>query len=730
MREVALNFDESRRKVAALTAPSNVVLVGASDKPGSWAARVWRNLNRYEFPGAIHLMNPRRAQAWGKPCYADFASMPERPDHLIVLVPAAQVCDTLRAGAAAGARSATIFSSGFGEAYDEAGLALGRELRKTIADTGLAVSGPNCMGNICAKTHFVTLTEDRSLDLCSGPVALVGQSGGVMIFVNQALEERGLIAPYLITSGNEAGLSVADYVAFFASEPEIKVIVVYIEALKDAAAFAAACRLAREAGKAIVAIKLGQSEAGRGAALAHTGSLAGSMEAFDALARDAGVIRADTLDDAVELTELVAHTARPLGRRLGAITLSGAYRGLLLDAAERNGVTFPALAPETKSRLDAVLGVGSLVSNPIDGGFGVLTSADAYRSCIEALQSDPNVDMVLLQEALPRAPGSDRGERYIRMVEGMVAANPQKPVGFVTLTSHGQSGFSRALRNEARHVPFLQEANKALRAIAACADRDAAETLSRISQAAYAPTPEQAAVAETLRKWRAAGVTTLDEVRSKDILRRFGLATSKERVARNVDEAAAAARSIGYPVVLKAVSSTLVHKSDAGAVLLDLADDAAVRVAWARIERSVAAHEVGHRLEGMLVAQQVPRGVELVLGVHRDAEVGPVVMVGAGGVLVELVRDVRFAAPPISPDKARRMFGETRVARLLGGYRGAERLDADFVSEALVKLGLLAQTIGGEIESIDINPFVVFRGGGFALDAAIILRRPDAERPS
>ena len=239
-----LDLEASKRKVAALTAPRNVVLVGASDRAGSWAARVWRNLNRYRFPGPIHLVNPRRNEVWDRPCYPDFKSLPEAPDHLVVLVPAAGVAETLRSGAAAGARSATVFSAGFGEAFDSQAAALGRELAAVIAETGLGVSGPNCMGNVCAKSRLVTLTEDRPLAVRGGPAALVGQSGGMMIFINAALEERGIWAEYLITSGNEAGLSVPDYVAFFADQPELKVIIIYVEAISNPEKFAAACRVA------------------------------------------------------------------------------------------------------------------------------------------------------------------------------------------------------------------------------------------------------------------------------------------------------------------------------------------------------------------------------------------------------------------------------------------------------------------------------------------------------
>jgi acyl-CoA synthetase (NDP forming) len=714
-----LDLAASKKKVAALTAPRNAVLVGASDRPGSWAARVWRNLNRYEFPGPVYLINPRRTEIWDKPCYPDFKALPEPPDHMVVLVPAAGVIETLRAGAAAGARSATVFSAGFGESFDADAAALGRELAAVIADTGLGVSGPNCMGNVCAKSRLVTLTEDRPLKLGEGPVALVGQSGGMMIFANSALEERGIAAEYLITSGNECGLSAGDYIAFFADQPELKVIVIYVEAISDLDKFKAACLMARAAGKHLVALKLGQSEGGRQAAMAHTGSLAGSVEAFDAVAGEVGVIRADTLDDVVEVTEFLAHTGAAGGGRLGAITLSGAFRGLLLDGAERNRLDFRPLAPATTERLNSILTVGSLVANPIDGGFGVLTSADNYMASIEAMSADPNVDIVLLQEALPREAGSARAEKYIAMVEDYAATKARKPIAFVTPTSHSQNDYSRALRAKAPHVSFLQEANKALRAIAAVARRDQIEALRRTGADDRPRNEAQRAAIERLRQRAGTQATALNEVDSKNILRAYGIATPDEELAGSRDEALRIAARIGYPVVLKAVSDTLTHKSDVGAVALNLATPDDLGAAYDRMSRALGQH----RLAGMLVCQQVRGGLELVLGLHRDPEMGLVVMAGSGGVLLELVKDVAFCAPPVSRDKARDMLRRTRAGRLIEGYRGSAPRDMEAIIDALVGLGRLAMDLPDIIESVDINPFVALPHGAMALDALIVLHR-------
>ena len=715
-----MDLEASRKKVKALTEPRNVVVIGVSDRPGSWATRAWRNLKRYEFPGPIYLINPRRKEIFDTPCYPDFQSLPETPDHLVVVVPAPAVPELLRSGAAAGARSATVFSSGFGEAFDTHAAALGRELAAVIAETGLAVSGPNCMGNICAKTSFVTLTEDRPLTPRRGPVALVGQSGGMLIYMNVALEERGISAEYLITSGNEAGLSIPDYIVFFADQPELKVIIVYIEAISDLEKFKAACRIARSAGKVIVAVKLGQTESSRSAAMAHTGSLAGTMEAFDAVVADLGVIRADTLDDAVEVTELLAHTGMPGGRRLGAVTHSGAFRGLLIEAAERNRLQFPSLAAETTTKLNAVLGVGSLVGNPTDGGFAVLSSHENFKATIDALQDDPNVDMILFQERLPREPGSERAERHIAMVEAMVVAGARKPIAAVVPISHSQSDYSRALRAKWPHISFLQEADKALRAIESAARCNELERLAS-AVTRIASTPTEAAAGEKARALASSGVASLNEVESKDLLRAYGIASPMEIAVHSPDEAVNTARHIGFPVVLKAISEKIQHKSDVGAVALHLANDDEVRSAYARITENCMRAGVD-QLDGILVCQHIGGGLELVLGLHRDPEMGLIVMAGSGGVLLELIKDVAFAAPPITRDKAHAMIGRTQAARLMSGYRSSPALDTDAVVNSLIALGRIAEDLADVVHSIDINPFMVLPRRGFALDALFVPR--------
>jgi acetate---CoA ligase (ADP-forming) len=466
--EPANSLKAAQAKVEALLNPRNVAIIGASDAPTSWAMRAFQNLRRYNFPGAVYPINPRRDRVWDMRCYRSFDELPEPPDHVVVVIPAPLVPDTLRGAAKAGARSATIMSSGFGEAEDPAAKALSVMLDVVIAETGLAVSGPNCMGNIHAPAQLMTLTDDRPHRIAPGPVAIVAQSGGLAMAIKRTLEERGIITASLVTSGNEAGLTTADYIAYYATLAGIRVIVSYLEAVKDAEHLRAACAVARDAGKPVIVLKLGASAAGRAAALAHTGGQAGTTEAFDALAAESNIIRVRTLDDIVEAVEFLTHVPLPAGANLGGITFSGALRGLLLDGAAANGLTFPALAPATRTRLEAVLGVGTFIGNPLDSGFAGLGSKEVYVECVAAMLDDPAIDILLLQEELPRGPGSERKEANLHAVNAL-APRTKKPIVHVTMISHGLTDYSRALREQLPHIGFMQEVDKTLRTVRAVA---------------------------------------------------------------------------------------------------------------------------------------------------------------------------------------------------------------------------------------------------------------------
>ena len=699
-------------KVEALLNPKNIVILGATDRPGNWAQRVWRNLRRYNFPGAIYPYNPGRDAVWDMRCYRDFGELPEMPDHLVVLIPAQAVPDALAEGARAGARSATVMTSGFDEVADAA--VLSARLKCVIAETGLAVSGPNCLGNQHAPASLMTMPDDRPQKVTAGPVAIIGQSGGIAMSIKRTLEERGVDTGSVITSGNEAGLTTADYISYFAKASGVKAIVSYLEAVHDAPAFLAASREARANGKSVVVVKLGASDEGRAAALAHTGRLAGSMEAFDAIAGAAGVIRVGNLDGVVEAVEYLVHAPLPRGSGLGAITFSGGLRGMLLDAAVRHGLCFSPLEDTTRRKLESIVSVGTIVGNPMDAGFAALTSQDAYLRCIETLLTDPGIDMLLLQEELPRGPGTERKESNLRAVNE-IAARAGKPIAFVTMISHGLTDYSRTLRADLRNVAFLQEIDKSIgtaRAVIVHATRAASPARS-----ASAPN----ARAKKMLARFACGA--LNEIDSKRLLKAYGIASPKEIVVRSEREAVSAAKKIRFPVVAKAVSSALAHKSDAGVVKLNLSAPGEVREAHKAI--TAAAKRARVTLDGVLIAEQATEGIELVLGMHRDPEMGPVLLFGAGGVELELHRDVAFGAPPLDQESAAALIARTRVSKLIDGYRGRPPFDRKTLIKALLALSQLTLDAGERLQSLDINPFLLKRRGGMALDALVVLSGPN-----
>ncbi len=722
-----MDLGSSVTKVAALTAPRNIVVVGASDRVGSWPAVVWQTVHAHGFKGQIYAINPNRDRIGDECCYRDFASLPEKPDHLVILVPGALAPEALAAGAKAGARSATVFSAGFGEDGKAEGIALGRRLAKVVRETGIAISGPNCTGNICANSGLVTLVDHRKLDVRPGPVALIGQSGGVLLYANHILADRGIQIGYLISSGNETGLSCADYIAFLAQEPTVKVIFCYLESIKDVLRFKEACSLAQRAGKPVVVFKLGSSEEGRKAAMTHTGALAGSAQAFDAMLDTHGVIRVETLDEAIETIELAVHMGLPVGPRIGALTLSGAYRGILLDGAAGTGLEFPALAADVEARLSALLSVGSSAGNPADGGFTVLTSVEKYVEAVAILCDDENLDLLLLQAELPREEGMAASwEERFQRIHDLVAARGKKLV-FVSMFSRVFTEYTRAVRARLPRVAFVQETRKSLRALDYLVkwSRDARNAQTQASPTLEAQPIPRIAMELRERARSAARSFALNETQSKALLAAYAIAGPKEKLVASPEEAVRAAEAIGYPVVVKAVSEKLLHKSEAGGVILDIANAEAVSAACKEIATKVE-HRAGIRLDSYLVCQQLKGGVELALGLHRDPEMGLLLMAGSGGILLELVGDVAFAAPPVTMEAARGMLEKLKVARILRGYRGSLAHDVDAIAGAIVGLGRLARDLADVIESVDVNPLLSRAAPAepVALDALVILRPP------
>jgi acyl-CoA synthetase (NDP forming) len=724
----------SNAKVEALLNPRSVAILGAREEPTGWTARIFANLQRFGFPGPVYPINPRTRRIWGVECYPDLAALPSAPDHLVIMRAAATVPEALREGVRLGARSATLYAAGFAEMGTDEGRRLQAEVAGLIAETGMGVSGPNCLGNLSAPARMLTLPDDRIQELAVGPVAIVGQSGTATPAIGRTLMNRGIGVSYIVTSGNEIGLAAADYIDFYTSDPHIRVIFCMIEAVRRPADFLAACRRARDAGKPVVALKMGGSAGGRAVALAHTGSLAGAIEAFEAVAGDAGVIRAVTADDAVNLIEYLVAAPAPPSKGVGVLVYSGGLSGLAGDAAERHGIPLPAFSPATVAKMKELLGPEQRVSNPLDAAGFVNLPIDKLIELAQAVRNDPAIGAVLMQEDVPPSEGENeanrrRAQRVLNTLEAIdqrLCGDGGKPIGLISVNSADLTPFGRKQRARFPRVPVLNEPERAFRVLRAVGEWRDRQILARNAVRA-SPSAERD---RFLASWRGLDVgTPLSEPHSKALLHAYGIRTPKEEVAATPDAAADAARRIGLPVVVKAVAAKLTHKSDAGAVMLGLDTPEAVHAACQSIAANVRAYDASIELEGFLVAEAISGGVELVLGIQNDPEMGPVVMFGSGGVLLELVGDVAFGVPGLGRAAALAMVERTKAGRLLKGYRGRGASDIEAVIDAIVATGRIAADVGQALQSMDINPLVALPAGrgAVALDALVIVGRAPQE---
>ena len=712
------------QQIHAMLHPRNIVVVGATDKPGNYAERIWNNLIKYRFGGGLYPLNSKRETIWGVPCFKDFASLPDKPDHVLVMVPARFAVQVVRDAAAAGARSATIVTSGFSELQDTESQRLAVELQQAIRETGLAVTGPNCLGNLSAGERLFTNIDDRIVTMEAGPVAIAGQSGAIVMAIRQALEDRGVGVGYMVTTGNEAGLETTDLMNYFAIDPSIRVIVVYLEGVRNTKAFREACKAARAAGKPVIAIKLGASEGGRAAAMAHTGALAGSIESFDAISSREGVIRAHGLDELVETTECFVHAAPPNGSRLAAVSLSGGKRGLLIDAFSAAGLNFASLSPAASEKLVKMLGPGSIVGNPLDAGFAAVVDPSVYMQSIKIMIDDPDTDIVIIDSELPKAPHELR-ERNLHRVNEM-AATANKPVIYISTMSIGFTEFTKGLRQSLPHIAVMQGLDRAVGAIKSLIEY--AQLPKDVPEIASSSTASARATLE--RTLKTASGAALDEVASKKLLKAYGIPISREAIAQTSAEAVKIAKKIGFPVVAKVVSAEILHKSDVGGVVLNINSAAEAKKAFGRIMSLAKKLKNKPKVDGILIAQQVKADLELVVGSALDAEMGPVILFGTGGVEIELMKDVALAGAPLDAAEARKLIGRTKAGVRLRGYRGKPALHETSVVMALVGLSNLMMDAGNRIASIDVNPFLVNSRNGVAVDGLIVLNNTAAKGAS
>jgi acyl-CoA synthetase (NDP forming) len=683
--------------------PRSIAIIGASNDALKFGGRPIKYMTEGGYAGRVYPINPKGGEIQGKTAYKDIRDVPEPVDMVVISVPAPGVVSAIEACAEAKSKTAVIFSSGFAEVGEE-GVAWQHRLREIAGATGIRLVGPNCMGTLNVETRAVGTFSSAFEHGWPRPgnIALLSQSGAVGSHTMVLARERGLGIRGWITTGNEVDVDVSDCIDYAAEDPGTAVIAAYVEGCQHPDRFIRALEKAQANKKPVVIMKVGKSEVGAHAATTHTASLAGADEIFDAVFRQYGVHRARTLEELLDIAGAASARQIPQGRKLAIITISGGIGVVSSDAAADYNLEVPALPAAAQKTLKDAMSFAA-VRNPVDTTAQVLNNMPLLRLNMEVVLGQGGCDAAMVFLSSFGFSKRMMGEFWKFLPD----LRRQFPDDLVVLAMMCPDPEDRRKLEEQRFI-VMEDPSRAIAAISALAGfGEAFNRPPRLD-------PPKAKRVEIPGK--------LSEIDAADILRDAGLPMLDARLTTGRDDAVAAAEAVGYPVVAKIVSPDILHKTDIGGVKLNLADAQAVGEAFDAIMAAAKRAEPKARLDGVMITPMVKGGVECIIGVHRDPVFGPTVLVGLGGVLVEVLKDVSFRVAPFGVDEAHRMIRELRGYKMLEGVRGAAPADVDALADALAKLSAFAAANADTVESIDINPLLVRERGAVALDAVIVGR--------
>jgi acyl-CoA synthetase (NDP forming) len=713
------------RDLKPLLAPDSIAIVGAAGDERSLRGRLTRTLFGHGYEGTIYPVTRSHDEVMGRPSFASIADLPATPDLAIVLVPAAHVVATLTQCGERGIRAAIIISSGFAEERGADAQARDEALSAVAERFGILVCGPNSEGlvNPLARLYatFSPVFHDPSHALSRGsppsrarPIAVCAQSGALTFAFLSRGRPRQLDFSYQVSAGNQSFLEAHDYVDWMLDEGGADIFLVYLEAIGSPDRFRAVADKAARLGKPLIVAKVGRSDAGRRAAASHTGSLANAGRVDDAIFRHHGIVRGEDIDHMLDVAAAFAFCALPRGRRVAIITGSGGSAVWMADILSEHGLEVPVLEDEIQERVRALLPSYASAQNPVDATAQAIHEV-GYARLVEIVRESRRIDTILLVGSLAN---EGTAARHAEEMGGILAETPQPVLfaAYTTATPQTMAPFAAA------GIPCYTSMPSCARAISALADfARSRERIARRSE----EIPSDPALRSDVGRALAAAGPVLTEIQSKALLARYGIGAAPEILAGSAPEAVAAALRLGGAVALKAQSPDIAHKTEAGAVALGLEGEAAVRAGYERVlANAIAAHPQA-RIDGVLVQRMAPPGLEIILGVTRDPVFGPMLMVGLGGIHVEVLKDVAFAPVPLSPEDASALLGELRGAALLDGVRGAKPCDRAALIRLMVALARFAADHAESIHEIDLNPVIVHgEGDGLSIVDALIVTRP------
>ncbi|WAI81736.1 MULTISPECIES: acetate--CoA ligase family protein [Achromobacter] len=703
--------------------PRSIAIVGASSSPAKIGAVPVRYLVEHGYDGAIYPINARADQIEGRRAYPSLRAVEAPIDLAVFAIPASSVDAALDDAIAAGVKNIVMFSAGFAEMGKEGEQAQAAFAARAKA-AGIRVLGPNCLGFMnVARAVYATFSPVVATGANeSGCVGIVSQSGAFGAYAYAMARERGLGLSAWITTGNESDIGVADCIAWMARDPATRVIMAYLEGCKDGRKLRDSLDLAQAAGKPVVVVKVGRTELGALTAASHTAALAGDDAVFDALFRQHGAYRARTIEEFFDVAHGLAVAGLPPNKQVGLLTVSGGVGVMMADEAADAALEVTALPVAAQAMIHARVPLAA-THNPVDITGQVTAEPDLLEATARIMLGEAGHGSLLIFLA---AFGATPAMRILQQQMAQALRNdfPGRLIIFSTLADTAQQ---RAL--EAAGCLSFTDPARAVRVMAAMqffirqqerVNRPDAETPWSDAFAAM-PAPEDASTAPG--PLRRGAHNEADALRT---LAAHGIPIVPFHRANSRDDVIAGAQSLGFPVAMKVLSADITHKSDVGGVVLNIHDADEAAAAYARILDAARSFAPNARIDGVLVARMVRGGVECILGARRDPALGVVVMLGSGGVTVELLGDVTFRLAPVDIDQARAMVGELKTARLLQGFRGKPPCDVEALAEAIVRLSRFALTAGDSLESVELNPFVVLPAGqgALALDAVLLTAPP------
>jgi acyl-CoA synthetase (NDP forming) len=703
-----------------LLSPKSLAIVGAASDE-SIRGRLTKQLIGHGFDGPIYPVTRSQTEVLGHKAYKSVADIPEPVDLAVIIVPAAYVISTIEQCGARGIPAAVIISSGFGEEKSEEAAQRDAELRALAARLDMAICGPNSEGLVNPLRPLVAtfspVFHDTSKPLMpeggrAKPIAVSCQSGALTFSFLSRGASRQLKFTTQVSSGNQTVLEAHDYIEAALDTGAADIFMVYLEGIRQPARFRAVADRAAQAGKPLIVAKVGRSDAGRRAAASHTGALAQSGAIDDAVFRHHGIVRGEDIDHMVDVAAAFAFCKLPKGNRVAIITGSGGSAVWMADICSAHGLEVPEIEADLQAKIMALLPSYASALNPIDATAQAIGEV-GYRPIVELVRQSQRIDTILLISSVANETTARKRAEEL----GDIVATTEQPIlmaTYTTATPGAMAAFAEV------GVPAYTSMPSCARAIKALAD--CGRFRERIARRA-APVATTASIRQTVGKALAESANVLTEVQAKALLAAYGVKRVPEFLATDEDDASEAAMRIGGAVALKVQSPDIVHKTEAGAVLLGLAGDAAVRDGYRSVlARAKAAHP-GAKIDGVLVQAMAQRGQEMILGITRDPVFGPMLMVGLGGIHVEVLKDVAFAPVPLDAEDAVALIGELKGAALLDGVRGAKPADKAALAELMVALSRFAADHADQIAEVDLNPIIVHEAGaGLSVVDALIVK--------